>query len=529
MAAVNDFKIYMTARLGEILRERILPAEVTVGTVTHLEDGTKAMVDLTYKGEVYSLTYPKFDVERLLDGYTIPTFRGELTTVHELAPLFLSKFSLPLTVDDFVDGPLGTLTDFVIVPDSPCWRGKFLIQQSLPTSIDRPLHKFTMDGTGANTGMASVPLSANHNYVDFLGKKWLSVTTPVLLGAGVDLEIRGDFTLDFEIVANSLGDVYGQLFTQDGSSAVVVGNMWTARSGLGAGMENRFSMVSVGYTANTEVTTPRLLNDTPMRITLTRQGDNWTWYANGVRVWEYTAKPVLSGPFKYFGSNPARSKQYLRELQYWQHCLTTAERLSLFDLPSELEQPLHEFLFDGDTSNTGKDGRAMTVPMTYGQLGGRNVAYLPPSGVQLFGNGIEMLICGDYTYDFVVLFTATPPSYICFMSVDTTTVTAVGAFYFYQGRQYEYLVHPSGSAILADPAPVLNKPYRITIRSLNGVTTKYVNGEKRIEYASPPRSLNRTLKTFRDPSYGFTNAGIDYIKMWDRGLSDAELAILFTM
>lgn len=528
MASLNDFKIFISSKLGEILRERVLPAEVTLGGYRDGDDG-RMIVDVTYRGEVYPLTYRKFDVARLLAGHDTKPIVTDLTTIREIIPLFLARYALPLSPIDFVDGALAQINDVGIVPESPIWEGSLRIIVKDPSAALVPIHYFQFDGTGENKGSSALPAGA-HTYVEFQGKKWLSVGAPVRIGDSIEFDIRTDFTLDFEIVANSLGDVYGQLFTIDGSTNPTVGNLWTMRSGLFAGAEGRYSMVSVGYTANTEVTTPQLKNDTPMRITLIRQGNNWTWYADGVRVWEYTAKPTLSGPWRFFGSNPQRSKLYLRELRYWGESLDIIDRLKLFDMPHELPQPLNEFLFNGDTDNTGTNGLAMTVPMTYGELGGRNVAFLPAGGPVPFGNGLSMRICGDYTYDFVVIFTATPATYLCFMSPGVATNTATGSFFFYQGRQYEYSVHPGGSAILANPAPVLNKAYRITLRSKGGVTTKYVNGVKMNEYTSPPLTVNRHLTAFRDSGYTWpTNAGIDYIRMWDVGLTDEELAILFTM
>lgn len=75
-------------------------------------------------------------------------------------------------------------------------------------------------------------------------------------------------------------------------------------------------------------------------------------------------------------------------------------------------------------------------------------------------------------------------------------------------------------------APVLGKPYRITICSRGGRTKHYVNGKFAVEYASP--AAGRVLDRWLAPSYGWpANAGIGYVKMWDSGLSDEELAVLF--
>lgn len=530
MASVNDFKIFLAAKLGELLRERVLPGEISLGEVTSVDGGPKSVIDVTYKGEVYPLTYSKFNIERLLSGHGILPIATDVTTIRDMVPVFLKKYALPLTPDDFVDGPVTLQNTLMVVPGSIAWYGQLTVPIADPNATVRPLYDFPLDTDGRNLGTLDVDITAPFTYVEFLGKKWASVGNPVLLGPGVEFDIRKDFTIDFEIIANQMGDVYGQLFTQDGSSATTVGNMWTGRSGLGATMENRPFILSVGYSANAEVITKQLLTDTPMRITITRKGNNWTWYQNSVRVWEFTASPTIANPWRYFGSIPTRSKQYLRELKFWNQRLTDVDRLKLFEKPYELPTPLHEFLFDGTTENTGSDGRFMTVPMTFGNVGGREVAYLPTGGAIAFGNGLSMRICGDYTYDFVVIFAATPATYLCLMSLGTGTNTATGSFFFYQGRQYEYNVHPGGAAILANPAPVLGKPYRITLRSLGGVTTKYVDGVKQIEYPSPALALNRHLTAFRDAGYSWpSNAGIDYIKMWDVGLTDEQLAILFTM
>lgn len=527
MAALNDFKTFMAAKLGQILGKEISPSEITLGTPSVPSNPAKRRLPIEYKGKFYPVIYEPFDIARIF-GRSAITMATKKSTIHELIVEINAKYGLGLTTAEIDDGPLVPDLELVIKPNSVQWTGKLNVKVIDDSSVPTPLHHFPFDVDGRNLGTSGVSSTLDFNYVEFLGKKWGSVKSAGMKAFGPDIEIdmRGNFTLDFETIANPIGDVYGQLMTQDAAGRTdLTGNMSTWRQ-ISTEHINKPYLANVGYSSAATSLMPKLLTDTPMRITITRTGNNWRWYKDGVLAWEFIASPAITSALKYWGSTALRSKLYLRQLRYWNYALRDSELNLLFNPLYNITKPLHEFLFNGDTKNTGTAGIDMTTPMTFGDAEGGTYAYLSGSGQVPFGNGLQMSVSGDYTYDFVVMFNSTPSSYYCMLNTSTGGNEAIGAFYFYFGKHYEYLVHPGAPGMVNADAPVLGKPYRITICSRGGRTRHYVNGKFTVEYASPVGG--RTLANWRAPSYGWpANAGIGYIKMWDSGLSDAELAVLF--
>lgn len=527
MAALNDFKTFMAAKLGQILGKEISPSEITLGTPSVPSNPAKRRLPIEYKGKFYPVIYEPFDIARIF-GRSAITMVTKTDSIHNLLVEINAKYGLGLTTAEVEDGPLSPDMNIPIKPTSVQWTGVLKVKVVDDSSVPTPLHHFPFEVDGRNLGSSGIASALDFNYVDFLGKKWGSVKAAgmQLFGAGIEIDMRGNFTLDFETIANPIGDVYGQLMSQDAAgSTTKVGNLITWRQ-ISTAHINKPVIVGVGYTDASTSLMPKLLADTPMRITIIRVGNNWRWFKDGVLAWEFEANPAITGALLYWGTTTLRSKLYLRQLRYWNHGLRDSELNLLFNPLYNITKPLHEFLFNGNTKNTGTAGIDMTTPMTFGEAEGGTYAYLPGRGQVPFGNGLQMSVSGDYTYDFVVMFNSTPSNYYCMLNTSTGGNEAIGAFYFYFGKHYEYLVHPGASGMVNADAPVLGKPYRITICSRGGRTRHYVNGKFTVEYASPVGG--RTLANWRAPSYGWpANAGIGYIKMWDSGLSDAELAVLF--
>lgn len=526
MAALNDFKTFMAAKLGQILRKEISPSEITLGTPSVPSNPAKRRLPIEYKGKFYPVIYEPFDIARLFGRNSIAMIT-KVDTIHKLIPEINAKYGIGLTTDEVEDGPLLAITDIVIKPTSTQWTGVLKANITDDNTVPTPLHDLPFEVDGRNLGTSGIPSTLDFNYVDFLGKKWGSVKAAGMqaFGPGIEIDMRGNFTLDFETIANPIGDAYGQLMSQDAAgSTTKVGNMITWRQ-ISTAHVNKPVIVGAGYSDAATLLMPKLLADTPMRITIIRAGNNWRWFKDGELAWEFEANPAITGALLYWGTTALRSKLYLRKLRYWNFALRESELKLLLNPLYSITKPLHEFLFNGNTKNTGTAGVDMTTPMTFGDAEGGTYAYLP-SGVQSFGNGLKMSVSGDYTYDFVVMFNSTPSSYYCLMNTSAGVNEAVGAFYFYYGKHYEYLVHPGASGMTTADAPVLGKPYRITIVSKGGRTKHYVNGKFTVEYNSP--TGGRVLDRWMAPSYGWpANAGIGYLKMWDSGLSDAELNVLF--
>lgn len=195
---------------------------------------------------------------------------------------------------------------------------------------DPPLHYFPLNNSLANYGASNTQLADNFNFVEYLGKTWATPKLAAGAPLGIDLVVKKDFTIDFEIVANSIGDVTGNLFSNaPGAYIGSLGALATVRR-LSDTSENQPVMAAMGYSSVTDIKTPRLLSDIPQRITIRKEGTKYSWYSNKVLVWEYTTAAVAGIDWTVFGGTPARSKLYLRELSYFNRAISASELALLF-------------------------------------------------------------------------------------------------------------------------------------------------------------------------------------------------------
>lgn len=527
MAAVSKFKNYIAAKLGQMLRVEIAPTEVTLTNPRSSTGAFSSLIDVTYKGKVYPLAYNKFDIGKLFYGMTALKYTTTEITLHAILPLVNARFGLMLAPTDVEDTPLRIGCPVVMTPECLEYTGQFTLDVSLPETVERPYHKFMLDGNGANTGISTVPITAAFDYVSFADKTWASVplATPLPLGAGVDLDMRTDFTLDFECVVNSTGTQYSTMFTQDAAgSTTLVGNIVTrVESGL---HNNKPVIQGVGYTGPADSLFPQLVNDTPTRITIVREGNVYRWYKDGTLVWTLTSAVKIANALKYWGSKIKRSKQYLRALSYWTRALTAAELNELHGTSPTYPMPRYEWLLQDDLKSTGSDTTALTGNIVlatdakgkWARFG--STAHIPfPAGLTLPKNV-------DYTLDFEVMFTSIP-NYACFLTTSGGAAGAVGSFWWYNGKLYEYGVS-SGNANI--PVAVANTPQRVTMVRSGSKVSMYLNGKLAQEYAPGGSS---PLIGFHDgdiSGYQFpTTAGFRKLRYWTEALNAEALAALFAV
>lgn len=191
-----------------------------------------------------------------------------------------------------------------------------------------PLHHWPLNGNGVNLGRNGTPWAGALTWVDFQGKTWGSIPVGSYYSdIGSSLSFSGDFTLDVTVVANDVGDSYAQLFRNNAGSSDVFGDIFTWRN-MAAGHMNKPCFSSLGYSGYSDCKTSPLINDAANRLTIRRIGNNWTVYQDGVSKWTFTA--TASGFWRWFGSNLRRSKQYVRNVRYWESGLDDTTLATLF-------------------------------------------------------------------------------------------------------------------------------------------------------------------------------------------------------
>lgn len=196
--------------------------------------------------------------------------------------------------------------------------------------LTKPLHHWPLSGNKDNLGRMSTPWAGQLDWVDFAGRKWGALPASVYYSdIGTYLSFSSDFTLDVMLVANDVGDNYGHLFRNNAGSSDVQGDLFTWRN-MAAGHMNKPCFSSFGYSTYADCKTAPFLNDAANRLTIRRVGTQWTVYQDGKLKWSFTG--AIGGFWRYFGSNTRRSKQYIRQMRYWDSGLSDSELTEVFKL-----------------------------------------------------------------------------------------------------------------------------------------------------------------------------------------------------
>lgn len=189
--------------------------------------------------------------------------------------------------------------------------------------------------------------------------------------------------------------------------------------------------------------------------------------------------------------------------------------------PGVHRQPDHEWLLDGTTNDTGSTPVAM--PGTWESNVVDDKTFMRPTNNINFGAGMGMRVDGDFTLDFEISY-APGTGYGYLFGVPSTA--ARGAFTYYAGKLYHYLITPSS----VDPNNEWHKkmpvsdgtPIRYTIVSIGGMEHWFINGEYlNYSHAALPESNSYFLQFLQK------GAWLRNLRYWKNGLFNGELASLF--
>lgn len=189
--------------------------------------------------------------------------------------------------------------------------------------------------------------------------------------------------------------------------------------------------------------------------------------------------------------------------------------------PGTYRQPDHEWLLQGNTLDTGASPQSMPGVWESNIVYGKT--FMRPTANLTFGRIMDMRVDGDFTLDFEMSY-APGSGYGYLFGVPS--VTSRGAFTFYNGKLYHYLVTPSST----DPnnewyrkMPVSDgTPIRYTIVSIGGMEHWFINGEYiTYTHAALPESNSYFLQFLQK------GAWLRNLRYWKYGLINDELASLF--
>lgn len=185
-----------------------------------------------------------------------------------------------------------------------------------------PQYNYPYAADFVNRGVAAAPDSTQMSIVTFLNKNWAKpVGAYGLLGA--QLPVHGDYTLMFEGIVNDIGDNYGMLLKYSADAAFATGDFLTWRN-IAPGFMNRPTITGVGYSSYADCLCPPFVNDVPYKLMLIKKGNTFKMYKDGTLYWTFTGTIAAGRPWRVWGGI-ARSKQYIRNLSFWDVALEGVE------------------------------------------------------------------------------------------------------------------------------------------------------------------------------------------------------------
>lgn len=260
-------------------------------------------VTATYKQQQYVLAYKRVNLGDVFKNFPfilkpIPVTKEEMTH-DQLAKVISTRYGVPITADDIdwvKTKPIKGEFDVYASSSSPQYVGSFriLAAESIPDVIDRtitPIHHWPLNGN-TDPAIGKEPLTAVFDYVEVGGEKWAQHKTPKIQPLGIALPCQGEFTLEFEFMATTLGvgDVLQGFLSGAAGDQVgpVVMFAWNS------GWANKWtSLVRCpaykydAYAANT------VAPNTPVKITIRGKAGLAEQYVNGTLYAVSTLEPGL--------------------------------------------------------------------------------------------------------------------------------------------------------------------------------------------------------------------------------------------
>lgn len=339
MTVFFNFKRFIASKLSARFGLVVAEDEIILGShypaASILAAPAKEMiVEVSFRGVTYRLMYNRASLANQLGELLIynPDIVTETNTIDEIIDQVNQKTGLGLDPLKYTIGaPVGGYKQrrIATVGDAEI-TGSFDAYIIKPT-LSAPLHYWPLDNTNINFGTYETETNPAFDFIAFAGENWGTVPASAsFVDFGLTFPLNADFTIDFWCVANNIGDLYGHLFSSVTTYDFPNGCLHTWRN-ISPSVLNAPVMNNMGYSTFANSLFPRLLDDTPMRITIRRTGNVYRWFANGTQVWEFTST-VTPINWRYWGSYYRRSKQYLRGLRFWTKSLSDAEMVELFVL-----------------------------------------------------------------------------------------------------------------------------------------------------------------------------------------------------
>lgn len=525
MAAVYDFKIMVAAKLTRALNRLVKPADCTFGPAIAVNVGNKdTKVMVTVGDQTYPVIYNRYDIAKLIPTLYNGLIIDETWPKAAVVTAINTSFGLNLEESEvdtitYNDGYNGRTVACTISTTSRAYRGTFTIPYFRPNDLPAPFYHVAVKagdygnrGSGAGTLNSAIP-SFDFNGRTFFGANGTALGTMAL---GVPMSMSGDFTVDFEMLASSIGNNYGILFKAVSSGSggnPARGDLFTGRDL--SGKMNCAVLYAMGYGSSADIKTTAYSATKPLRHTLVRKGGVLKWYENGALVWTFTDGYAFS--WSWF--DMSRPVSAFRNLRYWQYALPD-DKLAILLSQDDSRVLAYSYALQGSRASSIVDGPEFPIaPTSYVTVDGMTMAVVPAGQL----SGMSMGITEDFTLSVDVKVTSDKYTTL-FAKHDGTA--APGAVMFYYGAPYMANWGNSGSTI---PSPRLDdgKKHNLQIRCLNGTVSIIVDGVTYDTFANPRNGAAWTgigdANTF---SSGWpAGCAISNFKFWRYGLTDAELAL----
>lgn len=526
MAFHYDFKIMVAAKMTRLLNSFVSPADIVLGvpSAPSFPTSRNSVVDVTYKGATRQITYDRFNFSKALVG--LPVARTTITVtkvdpatqVGQLNTILGTAFTLSDFTEVTVDKKVG-VANYTFVPTHISYTGTFSITAVIPFEGNVPYNNiWTLNNNQVDTGTAAVNMPGIWSFPTIAGTLWGKLEngrTPLMLPAGSELPLTGEFIYDFEFIFTTV-PVYHCLFGVD-----PLGDGYVKSTGCIYFYYGRMYVYGI-----TSQFGPTMVANVAVRWTFHGVGGQLKIYADGVLVNTIAQPNVTWVCFRnseagstLFGQNSAiRNFRVLRRAP-------TADELNAIMAGTAIRppypRPVHEVAFAAaDYSNKGTSGTPLNNAFPSTTYNNKTFFGFTGSGGVL-PLGFPMNFTGDFSVDFELAANSAGNTYAALFKAGPSGL-ASGDYTTDKSTSSEgdrtYLYNITNSPIVSKPVRD-GKVIRTTIIR-SGSTIKWyedgvliainVTGNALLSFVWNYLDCTRSLTLFRN------------LRFWDRALTDLE-------
>ena len=390
MGIYFDFKKRLLMEFEAVVGRRVGLSDLTFGVRRDAPQGSgyDSLIDVTCDGITRGFVYNRTPLDRILLNFdkALPAIELESTlpTGEEIMRGVLDTYGIELDPNyfDYSVTPVGRgLMTLTARSTNPIYTGSAFIvtKTELPPGTYRqPEHEWLFDNNLIDTGTEPYPMPGAWSATVVAGKTFMSANPAANIGPEANIQLSGDFTLDFEI-AYAAGGGYAYLFGIPGFTTRGAYTFYASKL-------YHYLITPSSVDTNNEWYKKMPPSDgTPIRYTIVSIGGYEHWFING----KYLNYSHSGEPSAVYLLRVIQANLPIRNLRYWHAGLFNSELAALFGSTLDEAWPDHWFEMIGNGFNKGLNSTWSNASLSYVQFEGETWAQPYTFGTPM-GAGVDL-------------------------------------------------------------------------------------------------------------------------------------------